>query len=394
MKTPSKVNVKYSVGIDVSQADFHVCVSVIDSEQKVTIKGSRKFDNRPLGFEALSKWVVGHCKESLPIKYLMEATGVYHENLCHYLFNAGRAVTVLPPNLSKSYAKSLGVDTKTDKVDAKLLSRMGAERSLTLWQPFSASIMELRGFTRQHESLQYAKTQFSNQLHALESSYKQHEDLKNNFKALIDLLSEQIANLQKAIKKILKEDEKLNQKWENVKSIPGIAELSFATIVAETNGFTLFYNERQLVSYAGYNVVENQSGKHKGKTKISKKGNTHIRRILYMPAFCAVNAEGSIFANLYNRIFDSSKIKMIAYTAVQKKLLTTIFHIWKKDETFDIDYHKKNSDMHESKPLFPLPEGQQNHTLKTESAPTLVEAALDRPPHKHVAESPLSVGQR
>ena len=51
-----------------------------------------------------------------------------------------------------------------------------------------------------------------------------------------------------------------------------------------------FANQRQLVSYAagppgGYDVVENQSGNRSGKTRISKKGNSRIRRILHLPAF-------------------------------------------------------------------------------------------------------------
>jgi len=39
----------------------------------------------------------------------------------------------------------------------------------------------------------------------------------------------------------------------------------------------------RLVKYSGYDVVEDQSGKRRGKTKISKKGNAHIRRALYFP---------------------------------------------------------------------------------------------------------------
>lgn len=394
MKKESSVPVKYSVGLDVGQKEFHVCVSVIDTAQKVTIKGSRKFDNNPSGFVGLSKWVVGHCKECLPIKYLMEATGVYHENLCHYLYDAGAAVSVLTPNLSKNYAKSLGVNTKTDKVDAKLLSRMGAERSLTLWKPFSPSIMTLRGLTRQHESFQGSKSQLSNQLHALLSSHQPNHDLTRNLQDLIDLLSEKIDQLHKAIKKTLTEDTLLNEKWENVKSIPGIAELSFATIVAETNGFTLFYNERQLVSYAGYDVVENQSGKHRGKTSISKRGNTHIRRILYMPAFWAVKAEGSVFANLYNRILDASKIKMKGYVAVQVKLLKIIFHLWNKNKAFDLQYQPKTSSKEEQKLLFLLHNTEESDPQKQKTATVNAVTVLDKLPCKMLAESPLSVLQR
>mgnify|MGYP000961798970 CR=1 FL=1 len=44
--------------------------------------------------------------------------------------------------------------------------------------------------------------------------------------------------------------------------------LTVAKILAETDGLELFENSKQLVSYAGYDVDENCSGKHKGKTKI------------------------------------------------------------------------------------------------------------------------------
>ncbi|MEO0332589.1 MAG: transposase [Bacteroidota bacterium] len=57
------------------------------------------------------------------------------------------------------------------------------------------------------------------------------------------------------------EDEQLKAKYEKISPIKGIGLLSFAVIIAETNGFALFNNQCQLVSYAGYDVVENQSGK-------------------------------------------------------------------------------------------------------------------------------------
>lgn len=82
---------------------------------------------------------------------------------------------------------------------------------------------------------------------------------------------------------------------------------------------------------------------------------------------------------------------MKGYTAVQRKLLITIFHIWKKDVPFDINHHKKTSDMHEPKTFFPLPEGEREATQKTKSAPIHIEAELDRSSNKLVAENLLSV---
>ena len=390
MKKKTSCNLKYSVGIDIGKKTFHVCLSVIDSDQRVTIKGSRQFENRALEFEHFLEWVVRLQKEDLPLSYVMEATGVYHENLCHFLYKSGFSVSVIVPTMSKRYAQSLGTDNKTDKVDAKVLSRMGAERALDSWQPFSPSIISLRGLCRHHESLQETKTAMSNQVHALVSGAYAYDLQKGNLLALLELIEKQLEEVDKAIEKAVKEDELLNNKWKKCKGIHGIGLLSFATIIAETNGFSLFYNERQLVSYAGYDVIQNQSGNHNGKTKISKKGNKHLRRILYMPALSAINAEDSIFANLYNRVFERTKIKMKGYVAVQRKLLTTIFHLCRKDVVYDSQYHRKTSGNPESIAPFPYPMCDEKNKKK---APEYSGAELDKLPYKPVIESPLSVMQ-
>ena len=70
--------------------------------------------------------------------------------------------------------------------------------------------------------------------------------------------------------------------------LKGLGILTIATILAETNGFDLFKNYKQLVSYAGFDVVESQSGARIGKTKISKKGNSRIRRALHMPSLVVI----------------------------------------------------------------------------------------------------------
>jgi transposase len=100
MKNPS---LKYAVGIDVSKDEFHACLSVIDSSQKVTIKATRSFTNGSKGFQGLAQWVKSHHKEmDLPIVYLMEATGVYYEHLAFFLHHLGCYVTVILPKRSKN----------------------------------------------------------------------------------------------------------------------------------------------------------------------------------------------------------------------------------------------------------------------------------------------------
>ena len=50
-------------------------------------------------------------------------------------------------------------------------------------------------------------------------------------------------------------------------------------VLSETNHFETVENRRQLTSFVGLDVIENQSGKKEGRRRISKKGNSYIRRV-------------------------------------------------------------------------------------------------------------------
>lgn len=67
---------------------------------------------------------------------------------------------------------------------------------------------------------------------------------------LIKLYDQQIDQIGKQITKLLEKDGALKAKIAQLCQIKGLALLSVATLVAETNGFTGFDNLRQLVSFA------------------------------------------------------------------------------------------------------------------------------------------------
>lgn len=85
-----------------------------------------------------------------------------------------------------------------------------------------------------------------------------------------------------------------------------------------------------------------RSGQRAGKTKISKQGNSKIRRILFLPAFNAVRFAEPACEALFERVFEKTQIKMKAYVAVQKKLLTLCFAIWKNGAKYDPLYYANN----------------------------------------------------
>ncbi|MBK7287416.1 MAG: IS110 family transposase [Flavobacteriales bacterium] len=93
-----------------------------------------------------------------------------------------------------------------------------------------------------------------------------------------------------------------------------------AAIVAETSRFKEFKSAKQLTSYAGYDIVHNESGTSVlSKTRISKKGNRYMRHHMHMPAWSASNTFE--FKALKERIKAKTGIPMKAQVAVQRKLL-------------------------------------------------------------------------
>ena len=329
---------------------------------------------------------------------MLEATGVYYEQLAWHLFEQQAQLSVVLPSQAKHYFKSVGLKSKNDKIDAKGLSRMGAEQALDRWQPLSADFYALRTLSRETERLHQGKTALNNQRHALQHARIESKSSIRRIEQHVKLIDKQLVAIEKEIEKIVSQNPELKQKIDKIIQVKGLGLMSIVTVLSECNGFALINNQKQLVSYAGYDVVENQSGKRQGKTRISKKGNSHIRRILHMPAFNVVKYEPR-FARLYNRLIANGKTKMQAYVAVQKKLLVLIYTLWKKDEAFQSEtvatsLETTSSSNEELKLLLPVvfKENRKVAFIPKKVAPTS-RATQDELPCNELLEALLPVEQ-
>lgn len=167
-------------------------------------------------------------------------------------------------------------------------------------------------------------------------------------KRQIRLLDQQIKETESEIEELISIDKGLEERIDKICKIKGLRATTVAAIIAETDGFTLFSSRSQLVSYAGYDIVQNQSGSSiNGKTRISKKGNRYIRRALFLPAMSMSKHEPE-FIRLYSRVFERTRIKMKANVAVQRKALVMIYTLFKKNESYDPNFANKDNDNIES----------------------------------------------
>lgn len=320
--------IKQVVGIDISKDTFHACLGSIDEKQQVTLLRQSSFPNNVKGFKDLLSWSKGHGY------FVMEATGVYYEELAYFLIGKSNSLSVLLPNKTKHFAKSLDIKTKTDKVDAAMLCRVGLERNLPLWQPPSALMKEIKSLCREHRVLKGQAVKIKVRLHAYSYSHKPVKSIIKRLKQQLRLIDKQMTEVKKEIQDFVKQDEVLEAKIKNIEAVKGLSFQTIITVIAETNGFAAIENAKQLASYTGLDVVMNQSGQYSGRTRISRKGNRYIRSALYLPAMSALK-NNPRFRQFYTRIMLTHTCGKVGVVAVARKLLILIYTLWKKDSVYD-----------------------------------------------------------
>lgn len=329
----------YSLGIDISKDDFSACLQCYNlTEQTHQVITRKTFKNSSSGFKACLQWVGQHTdNQKAPVRVTMEATGVYYEPLALFIQEHHPQIhlAVVLPSTSKKYIESKGLRSKTDKIDAYGLALMGAERRLSAWEGIDPFWRRLRAMTRARANLQDQRTQMRNQLHALNHSGVSAQEVEQSLQECIQTLGQHIDRLAYRIRGHLNERDDLAQPIACLRSIYGIGMLTIASVLAETNGLRQFHSISQLISFSGYDVVVQQSGKWKGKARISKQGSKYIRRAMYMPASTIVRSGNGPIYELYERLLSTHNIGMKAHVAVQKKLLTYMYILWNKQESFD-----------------------------------------------------------
>jgi len=325
------------VGIDISKDSFVACISHKTSTDEIIVKSTKKIPNSLSGYHTLQEWVSKFTNSEFPLIYVMEATGIYYEALAFDLLERGKSVSVQLAKNVKFFMQSHNIKSKTDDIDAQAIAQMGLERKLKLWQPGSIQMRLLKHLCRERIMLQAEQTTVKNQSHAWKHTYKPEKNILKRLENRLSFIKEQIQEIEQEIKSIVENDQDLAKRVANVCTIKGVGLLSAIVIIAETNGFALFNNKAQLISYAGYDVVRKQSGNSEAKTRISKKGNKNIRKALFFPATTACRFNPKM-KQTYENITQKTAVKMKGNVAVQRKMLILIYTIYKNNIPYDENY--------------------------------------------------------
>jgi len=335
--------VKQVVGVDVAQEELVVRFGSMYDDWVPELGPSKAFENTAKGFDELTVWVNKWSKPEADVRYVMEATGVYHENFAYFLDEHGYAVSIVLPSKISNYVRTLEKKTVTDSTAAEAITRFGLERKLEQWSRPQGVYRKMRQLTRERSQLIELKTICTNQLHAEQTEAQPGKKTIVRLKKRIELLNRQESEIQTELKELINSDEKIKQLIALLCSITGVGVLTASIVLGETNGFDLIRSKKQLTSYAGLDVKEKQSGTSvKGKPKISKRGNKYLRKAMHFPALTAIRHDERYKA-VYARLISRHGIKMKAAVAVQRKILEMMFTVFSKKEKYDKTYLQNNT---------------------------------------------------
>ena len=134
---------------------------------------------------------------------------------------------------------------------------------------------------------------------------------------------------------MIEPNKELTRAFGHITSIKGIADAAGIQLLAELGTLPHDMTTRQWVAHAGLDPRQHQSGTSVHKpARISKTGNAHLRRALFLPAMVASRWEPNVKA-FYEKLLAKGKTKMQALIAVMRKLLHAIHGMLRHDQDFD-----------------------------------------------------------
>jgi len=308
-------------GIDVSAKSLTVAIRRVGHPV-----GQRSFPNDPNGHRALIVWLR---KAKSPVRVSLEATGIYSLDLAFALDAAeGIEVAVLNPKVANRFAQTIR-RSKTDAADAEVLAEYTHRMPFKPWIAPSSNSVRLRSIVRHVESLSVQSAQNQNRLHAAHGSTSTPVCVVQDLKRSVASLELRIRRLRREAMALVREDEVLRKRYELLVSIPGIAQVSAMQLLAELSTLPPDLTVREWVAHSGLDPAHEISGSSVRKAShISRAGNRHLRRALYMPALVASRCDPHAKA-FFESLLARNKARLQALIAVARKLLHAIYGIFR-----------------------------------------------------------------
>lgn len=317
------------IGIDVSKDKLDICVKNADNNYShFCINNSKK----------TIKIFFNSFKDLDILTVAFENTGRYGWYLYDFFADKANDINIYvlhPLDLKRRMGLKRG---KNDKIDAQAICEYielnhSKEKQ---WAASSQIVEQLKVLVSERVSLVKTRTGVKNKKCDLKllALIKMDKSMRKLYDIQIKQLTVLIKTIEAQISQLIASDQAIKIKEKLIRSVPGVGVITAFTLIAKTNGFTKFKTARQLACMAGVVPFDNQSGKFKGKSKVSKCADKQLKTILNLAALRVIQMKYNEMGKYYERKVKEGKNKMAVINAIRNKILHRVFAVIKNQKMY------------------------------------------------------------
>ena len=257
----------------------------------------------------------------------VESTGTYHELFAEAAHQLGFLVFVLNPKDTRHYAKAVGLRGKTDRVDAELIARMIAHEHTKLhaWIPPTPQQREIDRLIKRRATLISLREAVAMSLHELAGFAEELRALRTHFNQLI-------ARIDLRVKALVEASPDRQQNFTRLCTITGVGPVVGSALVNTLERVPV-KNADAFVAFTGLDPRPDDSGQHRGKRRLSKRGPAELRRLLYLAALSAVKTKP--WRPLYEHYRAKGLSSTAALVILARRIARTAWSIYTYKTEFD-----------------------------------------------------------
>lgn len=317
MKKVETIPVEQNViGIDVAKDELAICVDG-PSERHFTCP------NKPKDLKRLAR----DLKKINPAVIVLEATGGYETAAAVAFAELELPFAIVFPRRVRQFALGLGMNAKTDDIDARVIAYYGRMAGIKPIPLKSRELRELEALTTRRSQLIEMRLAEQNRLDtafpSAQKGIRQH----------IRFLERQIKDAETEINRRIKESETWSHADRLLQSVPGVGPTLSATLITELPELGILSN-RQIAALVGVAPFNRDTGKSTGK-RFCKGGRNQIRRVLYMATIAATRFN-PVIKQHYQNLCDHGKLKKVALIACARKLLVILNAMTKNNRAWQV----------------------------------------------------------
>jgi transposase len=259
----------------------------------------------------------------------IESTGGYHELLADRAHAAGLQVFVLNPRLLHRYAQGVGQRGKTDRLDAETIARYVAHEHAALhaYVPLTEEQRALARLLKRRGKVVTARVMVTQSLRGVPG-------IGDELSQVLACFDRLIGRIDTLIEGTLRQLPRAHHAAHQIATIPGFGALGSACL-----GHTLtrvpYANGDAVIAQTGLDPRPDDSGQRHGRRRLSKRGPSEQRRLLFNCARAAART------HTWRPYYQAQLAKGLSATAatvvLARKMVRVAFALVKQDQPFDAE---------------------------------------------------------